>query len=351
MITTEPQIRELVATLTRSPWLALDTEADSLHSYPEKLCLIQLSHAGGDELVDPLTVPNLAPLLEHLAGREVVLHGASFDLRILRREHGFVAKQVFDTEIAARLLGRPHAGLRDLASELLGVTLEKGSQRANWSMRPLTPKMIEYAHGDTRHLRALREALEAELVRLGRLEWHQECCARLVATSIPTPPDPAHDWRIKNSSHLSRRALAVLRELWLWREARAVAKNRPPYFVLSHELMVDVAKRGGAQAQGVVELPPAVPPAVRSDLQAAIERARTVPESDLPRQELPERPPRLSNEVQARLDALRAKRDKQAEKLGIEPTLIATKADLQSLAEDLEAGLRGLMKWQAALLR
>ncbi len=349
LLSTDPQILELVEALRRSPWLSLDTEADSLHSYPEKLCLLQLSHAGGDVLVDPLGSASLAPLLAHLAARDLTLHGASFDLRLLRRTAGFVAKEVFDTELAARLVGRGRVGLADLASELLGVTLDKGSQRANWSLRPLTPRMVEYALGDTRLLNPLRELLDAELSRLGRKAWHREACARLIAHSVPEPPEPERAWRIKGSVDLAPRALAVLRELWRWREEQALARNKPPYFVLSHETLVELARRAGSGA--ALEWPRAVAPAQRSGLEAAIERARALSEDALPEADRPHRPPRLSDEVQQRFEALRQRRDRRAAELGVDPTLIAARADLVALAEGGDAALGSMMAWQAELLR
>lgn len=346
MLTTD--LPPLVEALRRSAWVALDTEADSLHSYPEKLCLLQLSHEGGEALVDPLAPAPLTPLLDHLATRELILHGADFDLRLLRRSRGFVAHAVWDTELAARLIGRPHCGLRDLVAEILGVELEKGSQRANWSQRPLTAKMLAYAQSDTRHLKPLRDFLDGELSRLGRRDWHREFCARVVLRAVPGVPDPARDWRIKGSSGLGPRALGALRELWRWREEEAVARNRPPFFVLSHEVLVKLAQAAG---RGATELPAEVKGSQRAGVEAALARARAVPEAELPRPEVAQRPPELSAKVRARLEALKARRDARAKELGIEPTLIANKAELTALAEDFDAAVGAMMSWQAGLLR
>lgn len=350
MLASETEIGELVEALRGSPWIALDTEADSLHAYPEKLCLIQISHAGGDVLVDPLLSSALAPLLEHLAGRALILHGADFDLRLLRRCRGFVAHAVFDTAIAAQLLGRPRHGLRDLVSELLGVQLHKGAQRADWSRRPLSPQMIEYASNDTRYLQPLREVLAAQLDARGRLAWHREACARLVTTCArPAAPDPARAWRIKGSAQLGPRALAALRELWTWREAEALRRDRPPYFVLSHELMLTIAERAG-RGDPLEELPPAVQPRQRRALAEAVARALAVPEAALPEREAPQRPPRPDAAQVRRGEALRRRRDLRAAELEIEPTLIASKAEITALSEDWERGLAAMMSWQAALL-
>ncbi len=350
MLSTETEIRDLVEALRRSPWIALDTEADSLHCYPEKLCLLQLSYAGKDELVDPLGSAPLAPLLDLLGTRELILHGAGFDLRLLRRTQGFVAQRVFDTEIAARLLGRPRCGLRDLVSEILGIELDKGSQKANWSQRPLTPKMLDYARGDTRYLSPLRDFLDAQLAKLGRQSWHRETCERLVKSSVPRAPDRARDWRIKGSARYDPRALAALRELALWREAQAVARNRPPYFVLSHETLLKLASQAGGTAAEAVKLPAELKGPQRREVEEALARARALPPSDLPEPEPPQRPPPLDGEVLGRVEALRKRRDKRAAELEIEPTLIATRADLVALAENWDATLGAMMSWQAALL-
>jgi Ribonuclease D len=149
MIQTDAQLAELLPKLEAVDRIAVDTEADSLHCYFEKLCLIQISLPGHDYLVDPLAEMDLAPLAQKLTGKEIVLQGADFDLRLLRRSIGFVATGVFDTVIAARLLGIRSFSLAALVETFFGVTLAKGSQKANWARRPLPQHMAEYA--DERH--------------------------------------------------------------------------------------------------------------------------------------------------------------------------------------------------------
>ncbi len=349
MITDDAELAKLLPGLQDSPWIAVDTEADSLHAYPEKLCLIQLSFAGGDQLVDPLAELSLEPLFELLSTRELLLHGADFDLRLLRRTQGFVAAEVFDTMLAARLLGFEKFGLRDLARDLLDVHLDKGSQRAKWSRRPLTPRMIDYAIADTRHLQPLASQLRESLRERGRLDWHRECCARLVsACREVSTPDPERVWRIKGSSRLDRRALAVLRALWYWREGEARARDRPPYFVVSHENLLGIAKR--ASEKTPAPLPSALRPRQRREVEAEVAKALALADADLPKREVSTRPPRLGPEVRRRLDELRARRDKVAEELAIHPTLIANKAELTGLAERPEAQAAAMMSWQRSLL-
>src|SRR5258708_383112 len=228
--------------LKAASWVAVDTEADSLHAYPEKVCLIQISTVAGDELIDPLAGLDLGPLLDSLTGHELIMHGADYDLRLLCKHHEFVPSAIFDTMLAARLLGLRQFGLSCLVETLLGVKLEKGAQKANWAMRPLTERMEHSARNDTSYLRPLEEKLKTELAGKGRLAWHQESWARLISESTrERPPDLDSVWRVSGSHALSRPALAILRELWKWRETEAIRANRPPYFVTSHEMLVEIA--------------------------------------------------------------------------------------------------------------
>jgi len=138
VIDTEQRLAEFLETLRKATWVAVDTEADSLHAYPEKVCLIQISTMAGDFLVDPLAKINLDPMLEALSGHELIMHGADYDLRLLLKHHEFVPTAIFDTMLAARLLGERQFGYSTLVEKYLGVKLEKGPQKANWALRPLT---------------------------------------------------------------------------------------------------------------------------------------------------------------------------------------------------------------------
>ena len=242
VIDTNEKLAAFLPVIKSAAWLAIDTEADSLHAYPEKVCLIQISTAAGDRLVDPLAKMDINPFLDALVGRELIFHAADYDLRLLRKHHDFTPSVIFDTMLAARLLGERQFGLGALVEKFLGVKLDKGPQKADWAQRPLTPRMEVYARNDTRFLKPLEEKLRAGLIAQNRLAWHEESCARLIAeSSVPPVVDPDDCWRIKGSTFLESPALAVLRELWHWREREAVAASRPPFFVLSHESMVAIA--------------------------------------------------------------------------------------------------------------
>src|SRR5258708_22245510 len=224
--------------------IPIDTEADSLHCYFEKLCLIQISVPDHDLLIDPLAGVPLEPLFGALQGKELILHGADCDLRLLRRVGFVVTAPVFDTMIAARLCGIAEFSLAALIKRYFDVQLTKGSQKANWARRPLSPQMADYAVKDTHYLLEIASILEADLTTLGRIDWfHQSCLKAVAASAITKERDPDEVWRITGSKALRGRASAILRELWRWREAEAQALDRPTFHILHSEQLVEAAAR------------------------------------------------------------------------------------------------------------
>jgi len=350
VINTQPALAELASRLRAAEWLAIDTEADSLHSYPEKLCLLQLAFPGGDDLVDPLAGLDLAELWEVLGPQELILHGGDYDLRLLYRTQAFVPHRVFDTMLAARLLGETAFGLTDLVERFLGAKLEKGAQKANWSVRPLTERMMVYARNDVRHLKVLADRLRTQLEEQGRIEWHQQMCGQLVHDSTQRRSTEVDgQWRLKGADRLDRRTLAVLRELWLWREREAVQANRPPFFILAHETLMAMAV-AGASGQPIDPLIPRRYTARRrNSLLKAAAHALALPESKFPQ---PRRLPhlRLSGAGRKLLEQLRRRRDQAAARLGLDPTLIASRATLHALAADWDRHSAELLPWQRGIL-
>ena len=351
MIETDAQLAAYLPVLQSAEWIALDTEADSLHAYPEKVCLIQASTPAGDELIDPLARINLEPLFAVLGRFELIFHAADYDLRLFRKHHDFAPSAIFDTMLAARLLGERQFGLGALVEKFLGIKLDKGPQKADWARRPLTDRMADYARNDTRHLKPLADLLRAELVKKGRLDWHRESCARLIADSSRAPEIDADTiWRIKGSTFLPRPALAVLRELWQWREREAIAANRPPFFVLSHEKLIELA-RAAAEHQPVAEiLPPRLHPRRQESLMAALRAGQRVPPEQHP-EIIRHHSQRPSEAEFRRFRELEKVRDRHAHELGIDPTLIAPKAVLGDLARDAARHLPELMAWQRQFLQ
>ena len=351
MIDTDAKLAALLPTVRSAEWLALDTEADSLHAYPEKVCLIQISTTVGDELIDPLAQINLDPLLDALNAHELIMHGADYDLRLLRKHHEFIPSAIFDTMLAARLLGERQFGLSSLVEKFLGVKLDKGSQKADWARRPLTERMEKYALADTHYLKPLAAQLKLGLQEKGRLSWHQEFCTRLIAeSSVPPVINLDSVWRIKGSHALNRRALAVLRGLWEWRETEAVAANRPPFFILNHEKLINIASAAAAHKSIDHLLPPRMSPRRRAGLMQAIKVALVLPVERHPEiiKHIFHRP---TEAEMLRYRDLESRRNQRAHELGIDPTLIASRATLSALAADWEKNMPELMVWQRGLLQ
>lgn len=328
--------------------IAVDTEGDSLHCYFEKLCLIQLSVPDQDLIVDPLSGIDFRRFNQFVLERTAVFHGCDYDLRMLRRGAGFTPGAVFDTYLAARLLGIKEVGLASLVKNFFGLDLPKSSQKANWARRPLTPVMLDYAINDTKFLLPLADRLEAQLREINRWSWYEESCARAVtATAEDRERDPERVWKIGGSAVLSPRGLAVLRELWFWRDSEAQKVDRPTFQIMRNEELIELAK--GAVSDAKVRTPGWLPAARRRRLEETIERALQVPESGWPQRAKSVRV-RSSPEQEQRLDRLRAKRDAVSNELGLDPAIIASRGILEAVSREPDLAPRVLMDWQRDLL-
>jgi ribonuclease D len=343
-ITSPAQLEPLLRAVESADEVCLDTEADSLHHYREKLCLLQFSIAPADAprsttnfLVDPLADFDLQPLFAALAGKLLVLHGADYDLRMLQKDFSFVPSRIYDTMLAARLAGHPGLGLDALVQRYVGQTLDHAQQKADWSQRPLPPRMIAYAVNDTRFLPLIAGELRKELDGLGRTEWHQQQCEQLIGiAAAPVARDDDEAWRIKGSSSFERPALAVLRELWIWRDEEARRWDRPPFMVCGSRQLLDWALWASAQPHPSLSHLPHAPKHWRPQrfkaFEAALRRAWEMQPAEWPAP--PPRPKRTRSSpgFSERHDALRAARDEIANKIGIEPFLLATTAQIIAVA-------------------
>lgn len=351
MIDTEEKLAGFLPVVRAADWIAVDTEADSLHAYPEKVCLIQISTSAGDRLIDPLAGINIDPLLDALSGHQLIMHAADYDMRLLYKHHAFTPGAIFDTMLAARLLGIREFGLGALVEKILGVKLDKGPQKADWARRPLTERMENYARNDTHHLKQLANHLTRDLTEKHRLDWHREWCMRLITEcSQPAAENSDTIWRIKGAHVLNRAGLAALRELWQWREDEAIAANRPPFFILAHEKMVALAE-AAAQNQPIEPIfPRHLSPRRREGIAKAIKAAFLRPPDTFP-QILRNRTRRPSEAERKRYHELEERRDTAAHGLDIDATIIASRSVLGDLARDWDKHAPELMKWQRSLLQ
>lgn len=357
LIATDAGVAELLARIEPFDRVAVDTEADSLHCFREKLCLLQISVGDAadtaasapisDFLVDPLADVDLAQLRAVLERKEIVLQGADFDLRMLRRGLNFAAQRIFDTVIAARLLGIREFSLAALVKSYFDVELPKGSQKANWAQRPLPARMAEYAINDTHYLLALAEKLEAELDRHQRLQWFRQSCERAIEqAAVSRVRDEDEVWRIRGSGALRGRAAAVLRALWQWREKEAEAVDRPSFHILqNHELLHATEKF----VAGAVPDYRHFSERRRRAFRHAAEGALQMPEEKWPitRRRFGTRP---SQETVRRTEELRQRRDRAARELKLEPAFVAPRGALEAIGADQTHAEKMLVPWQRELL-
>ena len=347
MISNAAALAALITDLEAFDPIAVDTEADSLHCYFEKLCLIQISFGERDLLVDPLAGLDLQPLFQALAARRLILHGADYDLRLMRRTGFSEPSAVFDTMIAARLTGHAEFSLAALVKQYFGIELVKGSQKANWARRPLSEQMEAYARNDTHFLIELAGILERRLRELDRWEWFEQSCAKAIATArVDKERDIESAWRITGSSELQGRAAALLRALWLWRDAEARSADRPAFHVLQNDKLIDAAAR---LDQGEEVAFPHFSPSRQRRFAAAAQAGLALPPEEWPRpiRKLRSRP---TPEQERFFMRLKTRRDATAAKLELDPALIAPKATLEQIAGDPASASSRLLPWQLALL-
>lgn len=362
-IRTPAALAEVIAALSQEPLVAADTEAASFHRYRDRIFLIQLASPGRTEIIDPLALTDLDPLGRLLANTDVekTFHDADYDLRILDRDYGFRARRLFDTRVAAQLAGEPAVGLAALLDKYLGVRLAKEHQKADWSRRPLPPAMLAYAAADTEHLLALRGRLRERLTTLGRLGWAEEEFARLEQLRWTGAPDGADAFlRLKGAKALPPRQLAALRELYRWREAVAAQQDRATFRVVGNDALLAVAKalpRTAADLRTIAALPASLAERHGAALLDSVGRALATPEGALPRVERPPRQPR-DPAVEARVERLKAARNRVAAELGLDPGLLGGRSTLEAAARaqprprdraDL-ARIEGLRRWQIDVL-
>src|SRR3954452_3728016 len=336
--------------------LALDTEGASFHRFLDRIYLLQLSTRARSAIIDPLPIGSLDRLGRLLQSKsvEVVFHDADYDLRLLHQYYGWHVTNIFDTRIAAQLLGIKSFGLAALLEQYFDVKLDKKHQRADWSMRPLTPDMLDYAAQDTRYLLQLRDQMRSQLERRGRLRWAEEEFARLEGTRWEAEEEMEGFLRLKGARDLSRRELAVLREVANWRDTVAAQLDRATFRVMGNEVLFELARttpRSVSELSAIKGMPKGMIERGGSDIIAAVRRGMEAPEAELPKFPKGQRWNK-DRDFDDRVNRLKAVRDEAATRLELDPGVLCSRERLENVArsgaktiDDL-ASVPDLRRWQ-----
>jgi ribonuclease D len=347
LVSTVEALDEAILRLTNEPVVAVDTESNSLYAYVERVCLLQFSVPGTDYLIDPLAIGDLSPLGAFFADPRIekVFHAAEYDVMVLRRDYQFEFANLFDTMIASRVVGWSRYGLGSLLRDHFGVLTDKRMQRTNWGKRPLSPEQLVYAQLDTHFLLALRQKLLDELVAQGRVEEARLAFGR-VAQSEWTEKgfDPEAFWNIKGATSLDDTGLAVLRALYIYRDQRAQALDRPPFKVLGDQVLLDLGRdrpRSLAELGRMKGIPRRLPTKELQRILDVIEQGLGDP---LPSRKKRERRSKPDQAVLNRYGALKEWRKERARNRGVEPDVVLSNRTMRALArrnptspEDLRA--------------
>jgi ribonuclease D len=332
----QAEVDRFLAAITGTRELALDTEGASFHRFVDRIYLLQLSTREKSAIIDPLPIGSpvgLGRLLEdtHV---EKVFHDADYDLRLLHQDYGWQTVNIFDTRVAAQLLGLKAFGLAALLERYFGVKLDKKHQRADWSLRPLTPGMLDYAAQDTRYLLDLRDRLKEELHATGRWSWAAEEFARLDGTRWDDEGDGLAWMRIKGARDLTRRELALFRELVQWRDSVAKTLDRATFRVVGNEALLTAAHDAPRTREALAAIrgmPRGIVESRANDVLAAIERGLAEPDANLPR--FPKAPRwERDPDFDGRAARLKAVRDAAASRLSLDPGVLFSRERLEAVA-------------------
>jgi len=351
-----PEVDRFLSEISDVKELALDTEGASFHRFLDRIYLLQISTRKQSAIIDPLPIGSPAKLGQLLQSKavEVVFHDADYDLRLLHQDYGWHVTNIFDTRVASQLLGIKSFGLAALLDQYFDVKLDKKHQRADWSMRPLTADMLEYAAQDTRYLLQLKDQMKGELERRGRLHWAEEEFARLEGTRWEVEESMEGFLRLKGARDLSRRELAVLREIANWRDTVAAQLDRATFRVMGNEALFEIARRAPkntTELGAIKGVPKGMIERAGADIISAIRRGMEAPEAELPKFPKGQRWNK-DRDFDEKVNRLKLVRDAAATRLELDPGVLCSRERLENVArsgaktiEDL-AAVPDLRRWQ-----
>ena len=331
-----PEVDRFLSEISDVKEIALDTEGASFHRFLDRIYLLQISTRAQSAIIDPLPIGSPAKLGQLLESKkvEVVFHDADYDLRLLHQDYGWHVTNIFDTRVASQLLGIKSFGLAALLEQFFDVKLDKKHQRADWSMRPLTPDMLAYAAQDTRFLLQLKDHMSSELKRRGRLHWAEEEFARLEGTRWEAEESMEGFLRLKGARDLSRRELAVLREVANWRDTVAAQLDRATFRVMGNEVMFEIARRAPkntAELGAIKGMPKGMLDRAGADIIAAVRHGMEAPEADLPKFPKGQRWNK-DRDFDEKVTRLKSVRDAAAARLELDPGVLCSRERLENIA-------------------
>jgi ribonuclease D len=344
------QLADLADKLKNETAIGVDVEADSMYHFKEKVCLIQMATANINVVIDPLMVKDLSALKPVFKSKNIqkIFHGADYDVRSLYRDFNISINNLFDTELASRFMGFPETGLEAVLKKRFSISLDKRFQRKDWSRRPLPREMFDYAAEDARYLLPLSQDLTAELKEKGRLGWVREECEILSNVRPSANGNQPLYLNFKGAGKLDPRSLAVLEALLQNRREIARKKDRPLFRIIGSHSLLDLAEskpNNKKQLEKSGALSPKQIDMYGRQLLAVINSASKIPQKDLP--VYPRRKaPRVPAAAAERVKSLRRWRDRQAQKLAMEPSLILTKSLISILAVQKPAKMSDLSRIQ-----
>lgn len=331
-VDTESALASLISTLGEQDFVALDTEFVRERTYYPKLCLIQLANDHVTACVDPLAIQDLSPLLEIFqnAGITKTLHSARQDLEVIFQALSIIPLPIFDTQIAASLLGHDiQTGYAALVETLLQVSLSKAHTRTDWSRRPLEVEQLRYAADDVRYLVPVYHRLHDALKHRDRLSWLQNEVESLTDSNLYVA-DPKQAWKkVKGARKLVAGQVQALKEACAWREERAINKNKPRQWILKNHALLEFARELPQTKAALRELSTMPDYLVRTcgdELLRISIRARTIEPADAEWGH-----EKLSNDQKDRLATMTTLVDQRSSEQQIHPSLLATRRDLEAL--------------------
>ncbi len=331
--------------LLKEKAIAVDLESDSLFNYTEKVCLMQISTAKRNLLIDPLAIKDLSPLEAVFSNRGIrkILHGSDYDIRSLHRDFGIEVSSLFDTQLAARILGAAETGLASLIKEHFNVELEKKYQKKDWSRRPLPDDMLIYGVYDTCYLIPLGRILEKRLIEKGRYSWFEEECELLTGVRFaPASEDPLF-MKFKGANKLNPGELAILDAVLNIRENIAMEKDRPPFKVLSNDQILNIVQEKPKTLNGLKKLTERQRKKMGKVILGGIEAALKIPETELPGYPKPESKP-VEHDYNRNIKLLKEWRKRTAEKFALDPPILCTNAQIQLLVQACPESVSSLRK-------